>query len=68
MNSPATIQQISYKHKSSLINPLNAELNAMCHLLALLAHHILHVSRIRIKPHEIKTQKEVKGELHASKT
>jgi len=34
----------------SVINPLNAELNPICHLLALLgAHHILHVSRIRVK-------------------
>jgi len=33
-----------------VINPLNAELNPICHLLALLeAHHILHVSRIRVK-------------------
>jgi len=33
-----------------LINPLNAELNPICHLLALLgAHHILHISRIRVK-------------------
>jgi hypothetical protein len=32
------------------INPLNAELNPIGHLLALLeAHHILHVSRIRVK-------------------
>jgi hypothetical protein len=32
------------------INPLNAELNPICNLLALLgAHHILHVSRIRVK-------------------
>jgi hypothetical protein len=32
------------------INPLNAELNPICHLLALLgAHHFLHVSRIRVK-------------------
>jgi hypothetical protein len=32
------------------INPLNAELNPICHLLALLrAHPILHISRIRIK-------------------
>jgi hypothetical protein len=32
------------------INPLNTELNPICHLLALLgAHHILHVSRIRVK-------------------
>ena len=30
------------------INPLNAELNPICYLLALLAHHFLHVSRIRI--------------------
>jgi len=30
-------------------NPLNAELNPICHLLALVgAHHILHVSRIRV--------------------
>ena len=33
-------------------NPLNAELNRICHLLALLgAHHILHVSRVRVKEH-----------------
>jgi len=33
-----------------LINTLNAQLNPICHLLALLgAHHILHVSRIRVK-------------------
>jgi len=31
------------------IKPLNAELNPICHLLALLgAHHILNVSRIRV--------------------
>ena len=36
--------------KFTTINPLNAELNPICHLLALLeAHHILHVSRIRVK-------------------
>jgi hypothetical protein len=32
------------------INPLNAKLNPICHLLALLgAHPILHVGRIRVK-------------------
>ena len=37
--------------KSFEFNPLNAELNPICHLLTLLgAHHILHVSRIRVKP------------------
>jgi hypothetical protein len=31
------------------INPLNAELIPICHLLALLgAHRILHVSRVRV--------------------
>jgi len=30
-------------------NPLNAELNPICYLLALLPHHFLHVSRIRVK-------------------
>jgi len=30
-------------------NPLNAELNPICYLMALLgAHHFLHVSRIRV--------------------
>jgi hypothetical protein len=39
------------KSKSfSYINPLNAELHLICHLVALLeAYHILHVSRIRVK-------------------
>jgi len=33
-----------------IVNPLNAKLNPICHLLALLeAHFILHVSRIRFK-------------------
>jgi len=31
-----------------VINPLNPELNPICSLLALLAHHFLHVSRIRV--------------------
>jgi hypothetical protein len=36
-----------------LFNPLNAELNPNCHFLALLgAHHILHVSWIRVKQSE----------------
>ena len=36
--------------KRSHFNPLNAELYPICHLLALLgAHHILHISRIRVK-------------------
>jgi len=32
-----------------VFNPLNPELNPICYLLALLAHHFLHVSRIRVK-------------------
>jgi len=36
------------------LNPINAELNPICHLLALFgAHHILHVSRIRVISHLI---------------
>jgi hypothetical protein len=38
------------KDRLFIINPLNAELYTICHLLALLgAHHILHVNRIRVK-------------------
>jgi hypothetical protein len=34
----------------TFLNSLNAELNSICHLLALLgAHPILYVSRIRVK-------------------
>jgi hypothetical protein len=37
----------------SIFNPLNAQLNPICHLLSLLgAHHILHVSRQRVKQHD----------------
>ena len=36
-------------HKQWQVNPLNPELNPICYLLALLAHHFLHVSRIRVK-------------------
>ena len=45
----------THTHKHTLnINPLNAELNPICHLLPLLgAHNILHVSRIRGKDYLI---------------
>jgi len=33
----------------TVINPLNAELNPICHLLALLGVYFLHVSRKRVK-------------------
>ena len=37
-------------HFMEYFNPLNPELNPICHLLALLgAHHFLHLSRIRVK-------------------
>ena len=53
--SPPVVQFLQEKECSPqtpalFINPLNAELNPIYHLLALLgAHHILHVSRIRVK-------------------
>ena len=43
------------------INPWNAELNPICHLLALLgAHHILHVSRISVNASKSKFWIEVR--------
>jgi hypothetical protein len=46
----ADIVKHAYMYGSFWINTLNAELNPICHLLALLgAHHILHISRIRVK-------------------
>jgi hypothetical protein len=45
-------KRAKFHTSNTIINPLNAELNPICHLLALLgAHHILHVSRIRVKEH-----------------
>jgi len=35
--------------KRRIFNPLKPELNPICYLLVLLAHHFLHVSRIRVK-------------------
>jgi len=36
--------------QNSVFNPLNGELNPICHLLALLeTHHIFHVSELRVK-------------------
>ena len=52
-----TATDVQYAPRAEMIaqascdfNPLNAELNPICYLLALLgAHHFLHVSRIRVK-------------------
>ena len=44
-----TVKEL-YRRSVSYINPLNTELNPICHLLVLLgAHRIFHVSRIRVK-------------------
>jgi hypothetical protein len=41
---------VLYFYTVLCFNPLNAELNRIYHLLALLGvHHFLHVSRIRVK-------------------
>ena len=40
---------VCYTNQMHNIKPLNPELNPICYLLALLAHHFLHVSRIRVK-------------------
>jgi hypothetical protein len=45
----------AYYVKCTDFNPLKAELNPICHLLALLgAHPILHVSRIKVNYSEIR--------------
>ena len=46
---PGTEFEHSSLSSGEVINPLNAELNPICHLLALLGVHFLHVSRIRVK-------------------
>ena len=44
---------ISLRIEFVFVNPLNAKLNHICHLLALLgAHHIFHVSGLRVNLNE----------------
>ena len=48
----STLQHLTFLVTAEfmVLNPLNAELNPICYLLALLgAHHFLHVSRIRVE-------------------
>jgi hypothetical protein len=54
IGATGTISKSLRQHLTNIlqkeINPLNTELNPICHLLALLgARNILHVSRIRVK-------------------
>jgi hypothetical protein len=52
------LKGLNLKGAKILFNPLNVELNRICHLLALLgAHHILHVSGMRVKHALRKTSK-----------
>jgi hypothetical protein len=52
-----TTSSVSY---SSILNPLNAQLNPIYHLLALSgAHHILHVSRIGVNEVEFFSPRNV---------
>jgi len=46
---PVAVAGFYERRSDKFLNPLNAELNSIFHLLALLgARHILHVSRIRV--------------------
>jgi len=47
--SDVNLRLYSWSNIKSGFNPLNPELNPICYLLALLAHHFLYVSRIRVK-------------------
>jgi hypothetical protein len=60
--TPSGIEPATFRFVAQSLNPLNAELNPICHLLALLgAHHILHVSRIRVNHCA-----NISGPLHSS--
>jgi hypothetical protein len=49
VNYDPVIKVLCIKIYKNDFNPLNAELNPICHLLALLgAHPVLHVSRMRV--------------------
>ena len=48
-NANSTNSVVWTPAKFFALNPLKPELNSICYLLALLAHHFLHVCRIRVK-------------------
>jgi len=53
----------------SVFNPLNAQLNPICHLLALLgAHYIFHVSGLRVKERHATKVYGVEIQLHPFST
>jgi hypothetical protein len=41
-------QSVNWPRNTTTLNPLNTQLNPLFHLLELLVHHILHISRIRV--------------------
>ena len=45
----ATDNKFSTLQFTTVLNPLNPESNPICYFLALLAHHFLHISRLRVK-------------------
>jgi hypothetical protein len=48
--TPSSWESSGFLYTPVSFSPLNTELIPICHLLALLgAHHILHVSRVRVK-------------------
>jgi hypothetical protein len=50
LHQDGNLFELNVKLLCQNVNPLNAELNPVCHLLALLgAHLILHVGKIRVK-------------------
>jgi len=59
-NLRSVVRRVScYIYLCSSFNPLNAKLNPICHLLALLgAHHIFHVSGVRVNIYLIKHDKD----------
>ena len=44
-----TVKSLVTVMQKFMVNPLNPKLNPICYLLALLADHFLHISRIRVK-------------------
>jgi hypothetical protein len=57
-------QDAWYNDTKKWFNPLNAKLNPICHLQALLAHPILHVSRIRA----VNTDSVLTSHCHSNNT
>ena len=66
---PRTLHMTHLPYDQQFFSPLKAELNPTCHVLALLgAHHIFHVSGLRVNKDRDLDLSLIKNKVHVYRT